>query len=490
MRRSFLLLLAVSPLAVSPLAAQQLTKADSNLVYAILTAEDRRDSTAPALAEGMRHTDARIRLIAERARGRITDSTFAARSTLPAPAPRVRWPLPAWRARYDSLRIRRSDCTAMAAALRDPVLQVRLRATDLLPAACADSGNIIPTLVEWITHLPDPPVDFPRPAAWHSGAHALVALARLRPEVAKVWIDRLATHGTWQVRMYVARAAQYTADSGLLRRLVRLPDGNVAEAAILSLSALGGHQFDATYLEALRSIDPQVVRAAAVALKGSPRTDPALAANAVFSRWRARRVDSERDVRRALLDLMGRPYTEDAAERAPDRLPWSVVRLALGDDVRLQMLLPGETWCRCRDTAAHRPELIDIRLRGDIAPITAGRILDMVEKGKYMKGTWHRVVTDFVIQGGLEGDNEYLGGDRYFRDELGNLSHLRGSVGMSTRGHDSGDGQWFIDLSDLPRLDQDYTIFGEVLSGMSRLDTVLEGDSVRLMVIPPRLYSY
>jgi hypothetical protein len=67
MRRLLPLLLAVSPLAVSPTAAQQLTKADSNLVYAVLTAEDRRDSLAPALAEGMRHADARIRMIATRA---------------------------------------------------------------------------------------------------------------------------------------------------------------------------------------------------------------------------------------------------------------------------------------------------------------------------------------------------------------------------------------------------------------------------------------
>ncbi|HWA40039.1 MAG TPA: peptidylprolyl isomerase, partial [Gemmatimonadales bacterium] len=209
-----------------------------------------------------------------------------------------------------------------------------------------------------------------------------------------------------------------------------------------------------------------------------------------FTRWRARRVDSERDVRRALLDLMGRPYSEDVAPRAPDRLPWSVVRLALGEDIRVQMLLPGEYRCRCRDSAAGRPEVIDIKLRGDIAPITAARVLDMVAKGRYLTGTWHRVVTDFVIQGGLEGDNEYVGGDHYFRDELGNVSHLRGSVGMSTRGHDSGDGQWFIDLSDLPRLDQDYTVFGEVLSGMSRLDTVLEGDVVRLMTIAPEAYTY
>ncbi|HWA41416.1 MAG TPA: hypothetical protein VG712_07395, partial [Gemmatimonadales bacterium] len=96
-RRLAVSALAVVPfalpfLAPAPAAAQQLTKADSNLVYAILTAEDRRDSLAPALAEGMRHADPRIQLLAHRAKDRITDSTYAARSTLPPPPERTRWP--------------------------------------------------------------------------------------------------------------------------------------------------------------------------------------------------------------------------------------------------------------------------------------------------------------------------------------------------------------------------------------------------------------
>ena len=74
--------------------------------------------------------------------------------------------------------------------------------------------------------------------------------------------------------------------------------------------------------------------------------------------------------------------------------------------------------------------------------------------------------------------DEYVGLPRFFRDELGPLSHLRGGVGMSTRGHDTGDAQWFVDLSDLSRLDTDYTLFGEVIEGMTVVDGILEGDRI------------
>ena len=91
---------------------------------------------------------------------------------------------------------------------------------------------------------------------------------------------------------------------------------------------------------------------------------------------------------------------------------------------------------------------------------------------------WHRVEPDFVIQGGSPGRNEYVGHPRYLRDELGTIPHLRGTVGMSTRGHDTGDAQWFVNLKDNPRLGRDYTVFAEVIEGMGVVDGILEGDVI------------
>ena len=62
------------------------------------------------------------------------------------------------------------------------------------------------------------------------------------------------------------------------------------------------------------------------------------------------------------------------------------------------------------------------------------------------------------------------------RDELGPVPHLRGTVGMSTRGHDTGDAQWFVNLKDNLRLNPDYTVFAEVTDGIEVVDGILEGD--------------
>jgi cyclophilin family peptidyl-prolyl cis-trans isomerase len=84
-----------------------------------------------------------------------------------------------------------------------------------------------------------------------------------------------------------------------------------------------------------------------------------------------------------------------------------------------------------------------------------------------------------VIQGPSRGDNEYVGHRRFLRDELGAVPHVRGTVGMSTRGHDTGDAQWFVNLKDNLRLGRDYTLFGEVSSGIDVVDGVLEGDVIQ-----------
>ena len=61
------------------------------------------------------------------------------------------------------------------------------------------------------------------------------------------------------------------------------------------------------------------------------------------------------------------------------------------------------------------------------------------------------------------------------RDELGLRSHVRGTLGILTRGRDTGDAQIFVNLIDNFRLDHDYTVFAEVVGGMDVVDDVLEG---------------
>jgi cyclophilin family peptidyl-prolyl cis-trans isomerase len=471
MKKFWILLLLLAPLQG---AAQ--TRADSALIGRILVAEDRRDSTDAALAAGLRHGDPRVRLIAGRALGRIRDPLFAARDSLPPVAAPPAWAEPAWRLRYRALANQRTDCGALRAALADSAWQVRLRAPGLADASCGADSAFVRVLSGWVDALPR---DTRRRAAggvsWHAGAHALVALARIAPEQARTRIGGLATHQDWHVRLYAARAAAVLADSARLRALARDADGNVQEAAIDALAKLVGHAADDLYREVLNGDAPQAVRAAAIALKGSTAPGIGEAANGAFARWVRRANESERDVRVALLELAGRPASDDRPPAPHFDLPPDAVALALGADVRVRMTMSPD---------AGGGSFV-VRMRGDVAPIMAARVLALVREGYYDGGNWHRVEPDFVIQGAGPGTNEYVGYAHYLRDELGTVAHPRGTVAMSTRGHDTGDAQWFINLKDNPRLVRDYTVFAEVIEGIEVIDGIMEGDVVATARVEP-----
>ena len=453
-------------------AQARLSRADSALIGRILLAEDRRDSTDRALAEGMTHRDDRVRVIARRARGRIRDPLFAARDSLPTLAAPFTWPEPAWRLRFRGLAAQRADCGAVRLALADSAWPVRFRAMSFVTPACASDDTLVSTLRRWVDALPlNAQRREPGGVSWHAAAHAIVALAKVRPSEAQWRAARMSTHQQWQVRLYAARAAAVLADTNRLRTLARDRNDDVKEAAIDALSKLTGHADDDVYVAALAGDGPQAVRAAAIALKGSPRTDVAALANAAFDRWVQRGNASERDARVALLEAAGRPVSDDRPPAPRVTLPPRVVGLALGEEVRVRVHMAPESGGGS----------FVVRLRGDIAPMMAARVLELVKQGYYNNGNWHRVEHDFVIQGAGPGSNEYVGHADYLRDELGNVPHTRGTVGMSTRAHDTGDAQWFINLKDNLRLIRDYTVFAEVYEGIEVVDGILEGDRIASM---------
>ncbi len=476
MRPSLLAMFIALPAALSAQGAR-LTAADSALVGRILLAEDRRDSTDAALADGARHANARVRVLARRARGRISDARFIDRDSLPPlRAPKV-WTEPAWRLRFRAVTLKHDDCGALRTAMADSAWPVRLHAVDLIPTSCAADESLVATLRAWIDSLRADAASRARGGvSWHAAAHAAVALARLRPDEARSRVARLATHKQWQVRMYAARAASALSDTATLRALARNGDDNVKETAIDALSKFTAQADDDIYLTALQANGAQAVRAAANALKRSQRTDVRAAASAAFDKWVAREIASARDARVALLEAAWRPASDDKPPAVRSELPPDAVALALGADVKL----------RVRMAPSSGGGVFTVRLRGDVAPMMAARILALVRAHYYDGLSWHRVEPDFVIQGGSPGASEYIGLNQFLRDELGTVPHARGTVGMSTRGHDTGDAQWFVNLRDNQRLGRDYTVFAEVVDGIDVADGVLEGDRIAAIEVMPR----
>lgn len=117
------------------------------------------------------------------------------------------------------------------------------------------------------------------------------------------------------------------------------------------------------------------------------------------------------------------------------------------------------------------------------APITVDSFVTLARKGYFNNLTFHRVVPNFVIQGGdPRGDGE--GGPGYqIRCEVNTRPYIRGAVGMALSGKDTGGSQFFITHSPQPHLDGGYTVFGQVTKGMEVVDRIARGDTIKRVVI-------
>ncbi|RPI52002.1 MAG: hypothetical protein EHM55_17570 [Acidobacteria bacterium] len=122
---------------------------------------------------------------------------------------------------------------------------------------------------------------------------------------------------------------------------------------------------------------------------------------------------------------------------------------------------------------------IEIELDVLDAPLTSDNFITLARRGYFDGLTFHRVVPDFVVQGGdPRGDGE--GGPGYtIRDELNQEPYLRGTVGMALAWRDTGGSQFFITHGPQPHLDARYTVFGRVVAGLEVVDAITQWDVVR-----------
>jgi len=115
-------------------------------------------------------------------------------------------------------------------------------------------------------------------------------------------------------------------------------------------------------------------------------------------------------------------------------------------------------------------------------PIHVENFISLSRKGFYDGVTFHRVIPDFVVQGG-DPTGTGGGGPGYsIPDELdgGNQYHDRGVLSMAHRGPNTGGSQFFICLSrrNTAHLDRKHTCFGKVVEGLDVLDTIRQGDKI------------
>jgi cyclophilin family peptidyl-prolyl cis-trans isomerase/HEAT repeat protein len=456
-------------------------------------------ATASVIERGLHDADAEVRRFAVTAAA--TDARIDERDRILMIAFADKEP----RVRLEAIRswgrqLQNTSCAPIRAALKDANAHVQLQAIDQLGTACPAAESAAADLAAIAGTLNN------APRAWHAPAHAILSLARIQPDAARQVLPRFVQHPTWQVRMYAARAAGVLNALDELNTLAADANDNVREAVLSSLIDLKRPEAITVALASLARPDYQLIITATRALEDKANAAKAIAPLlASLGRVTKEHKDTSRDPRMAILTRLQaygdasqaaniEGYTKDfdpaIAQKAAEMLTAWTGRPRTADPQPLTP--PGVTIdmvnrLRGKSLRFHIAGLgpFDIALDVDAAPLTAIRIARRAGEGYYDGLTFHRIVPNFVIQGGRPGANEYSSGEPFFmRDEPG--LHLRGTVGVSTRGRDTGDAQIFVNLIDSPRLDHIYTVFGTVASGMDVVDGILEGDVIERVELVSR----
>lgn len=124
--------------------------------------------------------------------------------------------------------------------------------------------------------------------------------------------------------------------------------------------------------------------------------------------------------------------------------------------------------------------LIELELYPEYAPITVNNFVFLANEGYYDGIKFHRVIANFVIQGG-DPTGTGSGGPGYrFEDEFKNnpLKHERGMISMANAGPGTNGSQFFITHSPQPHLNGRHTVFGKVTKGLDVVDAVKQGDAM------------
>jgi len=117
------------------------------------------------------------------------------------------------------------------------------------------------------------------------------------------------------------------------------------------------------------------------------------------------------------------------------------------------------------------------------APVTVNNFVTLARKGFYNGLTFHRVIPDFMAQGGDPSGNGTGGPGYKFQDEFSSRTHQAGSLSMANSGPNTNGSQFFICYAPQPHLNGKHTVFGQLTQGMDVLKKLVNGDKMNEVVI-------
>lgn len=338
-------------------------------------------------------------------------------------------------------------------------------------------------------------------------AAALRALAQIDQSSFVLVLSGLDADPHWSVRASLASTLgllDLETARPRLAALVADEDRRVVPAALVALAKLGAPEAEALLLKFLRDGDP-VVRMTAARELGELR--PASGAQALAEAYRAGTADTTYVARAAALTALARYGAEVATDTLRTALAdrdWAV-RLRAAELLKELDPAPAPAPAAIRPAPGAPPPGVEVYAAPDLigppysphvfidtdkgtieielavldAPITVRTLMALARKGFFSGVPFHRIVPNFVAQGGdPRGDGE--GGPGYtIRDELSERPYLRGTVGIALDWADTGGSQFFITHSPQPHLDARYTVIGHVVAGMEVVDRLQQWDVVR-----------
>jgi HEAT repeat protein len=281
-------------------------------------------------------------------------------------------------------------------------------------------------------------------------------------------------------------------------------DPRIRAAAVKALSNFDSDEAKTALVASLSDEDWVVATEAATALGkiGDKKSIPAL-----IDRFSMRNDHVDTDIRLEIMRILAamkakeaQPIAVEALDDSDPRLRRAAVDFFENTEIEMPDLESDRYFYERDFDPSRRAELslplgtqraiiqtkrgdIEIELFGDDATQTVSNFIRLATAGFYDGLTFHRVVPNFVVQGGCPRGDGWGDPGYFIRSEFNQYTYERGMVGIAHSGRDTGGSQFFITHSSQPHLNGRYTIFGKVTKGMDVVDRIAQGDRFSVVIV-------
>lgn len=314
-----------------------------------------------------------------------------------------------------------------------------------------------------------------------NAVNLLAILGSLGSERAKTALNQLlpsAEQGTLNERVVgallsAANRAKLACPPGLARRLLSSKYPGVRAAAAAALTEQTDENFAALSQAFEQSSGGKMMQARLSVLSAIAKYKTPAAVELLKQALK----DDAPQVQRRAADLLSAAGVTDVQRPAEV----VITRYSANDYARVRRLQRQTVTVTLRTSKG----LIKVLMYSQDAPMTVDNFLELAKRGHFNGSPFHRIVPNFVAQGG--GDPREEGGPGYqIRCEVNMRLYERGTLGMALAGKDTGSSQFFFCHAPQPHLDGGYTVFGQVLTGMEVVDRLTREDVIERIQISVR----